>query len=158
MNGTIAVQQNSAPRWAIPATDELIYATGRVVYNFAQLELSAERMRGMGAGRPSCSPPELSWEHFVRELEHVVAAAPDGEELPAQLLRMSRRYIELRVRRDALLSIAPQAQLPGAEDSVTGFGSNGATPDAWSLDELLRTARDIEFAAIEINRLLRRAL
>jgi hypothetical protein len=158
MKETSAVQQNSAPRWVIPATDDLIYATGRVVYNFAQLELSAETMRRVGVGRPSCCLPTLSWKCFVQELEHVVAHAPDGEELPSQMLRLSRRYIELRVRRDALLGITPQMQLPRAEGSMTRLGSDGPTVHAWSLGEILRTARDIEFTAIEINRLLRRRL
>ncbi|MBL6081380.1 hypothetical protein JMJ56_25625 [Belnapia sp. T18] len=152
------MQQNSAPRWVIPATDDLIYAIGRVVYNFAQLERSAETMRRLGAGRPSCRLPNLSWKCFVQELEHVVADAPDGEELPSQMLRLSRRYIELRVRRDALLGATSQMQLPQAEGSMTRLGSDGATAHAWPLNEILRTARDIELTAIEINRLLRRRL
>jgi hypothetical protein len=158
MSGTSAVQQNSVPRWAIPATDDLMCAIGRVVYNFAQLELSAERIRRMGAGRPPCNPPSTSWVCFAAELEHAVAGAPDGEELPSQLLRLSRRYIELRIRRDALLGITPQMQLPPAEGPMTCLGPNGTTAHTWSLDEILRTARDIEFAAIEMNRLLRRLL
>ena len=157
-NGTRAVQQNSAPQWVMPATNELIVAIGRVVYNFAQLELSVERMRRVVAGRAACGPPTASWECFLAELEHAAADAPDGDELPPQLLRMSRHFVELRARRNALLGLAPQAPEPWAERPVARAAPDGRAAHAWPLDDILRTARDIEFAAIEINRLLRRIL
>jgi hypothetical protein len=152
------VQQNSAPHWAIPATNELITAIGRVVYNFAQLELSAERMRRGATSRAAGGSPSASWECFLAELEHAAADAPDGDELPSQLLRMSRHFVELRARRNALLGIAPQAPEPPAETPVVRAAPDEKAAHAWPLDDILRTARDIEFAAIEINRLLRRSL
>jgi hypothetical protein len=96
-------------------------------------------MRQGLAGRFGVGSPNLSWEQVVAELERATALAPAGEELPAQLLRVSRRYIDLRTRRDRLL----------------GTPSRSVTANAWPLEDILSTARDIEVAAVEINRLLR---
>ena len=130
---------SAAPKWAIPATNDLIYALGRVVYNFAQLDVSAERLQRGLADRLGLGPPNISLEQTVAELEGATVREA-AEDLPSQVLRMCRRYIELKARRDELLCIP----------------SHGVVADAWSLEKTLKTAHDIEIAAIEVNRLLRR--
>ena len=134
-----SLEQAATPRWALPASDDLIYVLGRIVYNFAQLDISAERMRQELAGHLCLEPPSLPWEQLIGELERAASQAPASEEFPAQVLRISRRYIDLRTRRDRLL----------------GAPSRSTAANAWPLEDIRSTARDIEVAAVEINRLLR---
>ena len=134
-----SLEQAAKPRWALPASDDLIYVLGRIIYNFVQLDISAERLRQELAGHFCLKPPDLPWEQLVGELERAVSQAPAGEEFPAQVLRISIRYIDLRTRRDRLL----------------GAPSRSTAANAWPLEDIRSTARDMEVAALEINRLLR---
>ena len=127
---TRAVERSSAPRWLLPADDELIRAIGRAVYSFAQLERSVERAREALGEPPGRRPDDR------------VA----GE---AVLLRIVAQYSDLKDRRDALFRPRPH----GPADGVAP-----AAACAWRTEDILRMARDFEAAAIEANRALRKRL
>jgi hypothetical protein len=149
------VDESSAPRWVLPAEDGLILAIGRAVYGFAQFERSVERARealdwllgGRSDGREAGEGALLALEGMAN------VRSPDGE-IPAQLLRIFGVYRDLKSRRDALLRFRPANPDAGARRSDSG----GGAACAWCAEDILRLAREIEAAAVETNRLLRKGL
>ena len=152
---TWTVDESSAPRWVLPAEDGLILAIGRAVYGFAQFERSVERARealdgllgGRSDGHEAGEAPLLALEGMAN------ARSPDGETF-AQLLRIDRLHRALKSRRDGLLRI----HRPDPDSDAQRAGLVGGAACAWCVEDILRLARDIEAAAVETNRLLRKGL
>ena len=149
------MDESSAPRWVLPAEDGLILAIGRVVYGFAQFERSVERARealgGLLGGR---SDGHEAGEGAMLALEAVASARPPDGETAAQLRRIYGLHRDLKSRRDGLLRI----HRPDPDSDAQRAGLLGGAACAWCVEDILRLARDIETAAVETNRLLRRGL
>ena len=149
------MDESSAPRWVLPAEDGLILAIGRAVYGFAQFERSVEHARealdGLLGGR---SDRHEAGEDALLALEGMAnARSPDGETF-AQLLRIYGLHRDLKSRRDGLLRI----HRPDPDSDAQRAGLVGGAACAWCAEDILRLARDIEAAAVETNRLLRKGL
>ena len=130
------VMQVSGNRWLMPADNDLINALGRAIYNFAQLELSVDHVRRKLCGVVGT----LSVEGVAVALERDADALPWDGELVARLLRVMRRYQELKPRRDRLLCLPQHG------------------PGAWCVTDILALAHQFEVAGIEANQVLRRYL
>ena len=149
------MDESSAPRWLLPAEEGLILAIGRAVYGFAQFERSVERARealgGLLGGRSDGHEAERD---ALLALEGMAnARSPDGG-TAAQLLRIFKLHRDLKSRRDRLLRV----RLPGPDSDAQRPGLVGGAACAWRTEDILRLARDIEAAAVETNRLLRKGL
>ena len=150
------MDESSAPRWVLPAEDGLILAIGRAVYGFAQFERSVERARAALGGflGGAVAGGRAAERDVVLALEAVASArSPDGE-TAAQLLRIFGLHRDLKSRRDGLLRFRPANPDTGARRCA----SCGGAACAWCAEDILRLAREIEAAAVETNRLLRKGL
>ena len=81
------------------------------------------------------------------------ARLPDGG-AAAQLRRIVGLHGDLKSRRDGLL----RGRLPDQDSDAHRAGLVGGAACAWCAEDILRLARDIEAAAVETNRLLRKGL
>ncbi len=149
------MDESSAPRWLLPVEDGLILAIGRAIYGFAQFERSVERARealgGLLSGRSDGHEAE---EDALLALEGMASdRSPDGE-TAAQLRRIFGLHRDLKSRRDRLLRV----RLPGPDSDAQPSNLLGGAACAWCAEDILRLARDIEAAAVETNRLLRKGV
>ena len=152
---TRVVEQGPGPRWVLPAEDDLIRAIGRAVYGFALFERSVERAReALGRLFGGEVGGHTKEEDAVVALEGMAGdRSPDGE-IAAQLLRIFGLHRDLKSRRDRLLRV----RLPDPDSDARRTGLIGGAACAWCAEDILRLARDIEAAAVETNRLLRKRL
>ena len=151
----VAEQRPTSPRWVLPAEDGLILAIGRAAYGFAQFERSVEHARE-ALGRPlrGRSDGHETEADAMLALEGMASArSPDGE-AAAQLRRIFGLHSDLKSRWDRLL----RGRLPDPNSDARRADLVGGAACAWCAEDILRLARDIEAAAVETNRLLRKGL
>ncbi len=135
----------------MPADNDLISAIGRVIYNFAQLELCVGHIRRKLRGVARVEG--ISPENTAVELEGAIGALPWDRELVARLLQILRRHRDLKLRRDRLLCLSQHESV----GTVRACGGEVA-PELWRATDILSLAHACEVATIEANQVLRRYL
>lgn len=137
--------------WRIPVGDDYVAALGRAVYNFTYLEWGivwlAETLDRGFINRVNSFTAGMIAASFERLVAKSDASAPDFK----RMTELANLFKDLVQERNALLHGNPYTA-EGGEQCLLYTGKAGRR--AWSIIDILETAKSFQEAAIEANDIL----